>query len=190
MIWSFDIMGRPTSERVLIPQSSNQRSPAHSASICITPDCVIMFSIFATPKSTTGMLFILYLERSNSMVKKEFSFCRARNGAQRNVPEISRTCQREYPTHFRSRNQEKKVNWNQVLHKKTSFTLVFLYSSEEVRTSKKFPEVTAESPLSRTSVVKSWENPFEAATAGLLGDGGSNCFLKETSRVQTWSIVH
>ena len=161
-------MGRPTSERVLTPQSSNQWSPAHSASIWITPDCVIMFSIFASPRSTTGMLFILYLERSNSMVKKELSFCRARKGAHLNVPEISRTC------------QERGISICVSASDKTCggcyFTLVFLYSSEEVRTSKKFPEVTAESPLSRITAVKSWETPFEPATAGLLGDVGSNWF--------------
>lgn len=174
MIWSFDIVGRPTSDRVLTPQSSNQWSPAHSASIWITPDCVIMFSIFASPRSTTGMLFILYLERSNSMVKKEFSFCRARKGAHLNVPEISRTCQERIS--IMTCNLSRWTLWK-VVNLWGYFTLVFLYSSEEVRTSKKFPEVTAESPLSRISAVKSWETPFEPATAGLLGDVGSNCFF-------------
>ena len=57
----------------------------------ITADCVMMFSIFPSPKSTTGMLFILYFDKSKSIVKKEFDVCKAKNGAQRKDPEMSLT---------------------------------------------------------------------------------------------------
>ena len=51
----------------------------------------MMFSIFPSPKSTTGMLFILYFDKSKSIVKKEFDVCKAKNGAQRKDPEMSLT---------------------------------------------------------------------------------------------------
>uniref|UniRef100_A0A7C8ZZ89 Uncharacterized protein n=1 Tax=Opuntia streptacantha TaxID=393608 RepID=A0A7C8ZZ89_OPUST len=83
------IRGSPRSVSFLAPQFSNQWSPMHSANMWITADCVMMFSIFAPP--TTGTLFILYFESSSRTVNKEFESCKARNGAHRNVPEMSRT---------------------------------------------------------------------------------------------------
>lgn len=90
---SFDgfMIGSPSSESFLVPQLSNQGSPTHSASMCMTEDCVTMFSILSPPTSTTGRLFILYLERSSSMVRNVSEVCSARNGAQRKLPEISPT---------------------------------------------------------------------------------------------------
>lgn len=91
MIWSGVTRGRPTSDISLAPQLSNHWSPTHSANMWMTADCVIMLPILPAPKSTTGTLFILYLESNKSMVRNEFDLSKARNGAQRNVPEISRT---------------------------------------------------------------------------------------------------
>jgi len=90
---SFDgfMIGSPSSESFLVPQLSNQESPTHSASMCTTEDCVIIFSILSPPTSTTGRLFILYLDRSSNMVRNVSDVCSARNGAQRKVPEISPT---------------------------------------------------------------------------------------------------
>lgn len=90
---SFDgfMIGSPSSESFLVPQLSNQESPTHSASMCTTEDCVIMFSILSPPTSTTGRLFILYLDRSSNMVRNVSDVCSARNGAQRKLPEISPT---------------------------------------------------------------------------------------------------
>lgn len=92
MIRSGVITGRPTSDSFFVPQLSNHWSPAHSANIWITPDWVITLSILPSPKSTTGTLFILYLESSKSMVRNEFDPCKGRNGAHRKDPEISETC--------------------------------------------------------------------------------------------------
>ena len=85
------MIGSPSSESFLVPQLSNQESPTHSASMCTTEDCVIIFSILSPPTSTTGRLFILYLDRSSNMVRNVSDVCSARNGAQRKVPEISPT---------------------------------------------------------------------------------------------------
>lgn len=89
--WLGIMSGRPSSYSFLEPQLSNQWRPAHSSSMWITADWVMILSILFSPRSTTGILFILYLDSSRSMVKKEFDFCSARNGAHRNDPEMSRT---------------------------------------------------------------------------------------------------
>lgn len=83
--------GSPSSESFLVPQLSNQGSPTHSASMCTTEDCVMMFSILSPPMSTTGRLFILYLDSSSNMVRNVSDVCSARNGAHRKLPEISPT---------------------------------------------------------------------------------------------------
>jgi hypothetical protein len=85
------MIGSPSSESFLVPQLSNQESSTHSASMCMTEDCVTMFSILSPPTSTTGKLFILYLDRSNNMVRNVPVVSSARNGAHRKLPEISRT---------------------------------------------------------------------------------------------------
>ena len=85
------MIGSPSSESFLVPQLSNHGSPTHSASMCITEDCVMMFSILSPPTSTTGRLFILYLDRSSNMVRNVSDVCSARNGAHRKLPEISPT---------------------------------------------------------------------------------------------------
>jgi hypothetical protein len=85
------MIGSPSSESFFVPQSSNQESPTHSASMCTTEDCVMMFSILSPPTSTTGRLFILYLDRSSNIVRNVSDICSARNGAHRKLPEISPT---------------------------------------------------------------------------------------------------
>lgn len=86
------INGRPSSDSCFVPQLSNQWSPTHSANMWTTAACVMMLLIFTSPISTTGRLFILYLDRSKSIVRNVSEFCRARNGAQRKDPEMSPTC--------------------------------------------------------------------------------------------------
>lgn len=97
----------------------------------------MMFSIFPSPESTTGTLFILYVDSSKSMVRKELDVCKARNGAQRNDPEIS-------------------------------LTFVFLYSAEEVRVSKKFPEAEAAEKELKLLYLGEYIPFVAAATAGLV----------------------
>ncbi|KAL6885844.1 hypothetical protein ACP4OV_010105 [Aristida adscensionis] len=59
--------------------------------MCTTEDCVMMFSILSPPTSTTGRLFILYLDSRSNIVRNVSDVCSARNGAHRKLPEISPT---------------------------------------------------------------------------------------------------
>lgn len=84
-------LGRPSLLRVDFPSLSNQDKPLHCNSIWITSPWVMKLKMAPFPLSTTGRLFIRYLERSSSTVSNESVCCTEMKGAQRKDPAISET---------------------------------------------------------------------------------------------------
>ena len=72
---------------------------------------------------------------------------------------------------------------------------MFLYNSEEVKDSKKLPEVAAADSGPSTSCSKGDITPFAAAATalpslGLLGDGGSDCKINHQFKISyTYMVV-